>query len=159
MASSSFAFRAAARKRKRLAVSGEPFPCACSRPLTNSFENRSAHKSQVAGREIRQVREDRRQIRVADPEPRRHRRRVLVQRSCWNPTAVVAGIVRAAERERREISVERIALYRAAQNQLMVSPRMIGAAVRARLQRATEFGQREGGHVVGYAEFLCRLVE
>ncbi len=85
-------------------------------------------KSQICRCEIRQVREDRRHIRIRNAEPLRHRRRVLIDRSCRNPAAVISRVVRTTQRERWHRAVNLIALYRPAKNQLMSAPSVIRSA-------------------------------
>ena len=47
-----------------------------------------AHEPQIAGRKIRQVRENGRQVRRTDSKPSRQRRRILVQRRSGDPPAI-----------------------------------------------------------------------
>src|ERR1700739_3444957 len=77
---------------------------------------RLAHKPQIAGRKIRKVRENGRQVRSTDSRPRRHRRRILIQRRRRDPSAILVRVVRPAQRQRRTRSIDRVALHRTSQH-------------------------------------------
>ena len=94
----------------------------------------STHESEVGGREIGKVGENRRQIGGADAEPRGEGGGVLIKGGRRNPAAVLVGVVRSAESERRKSTVDRIALDGAAKNELVAAPGVIGAAVAAGLE-------------------------
>src|SRR5579872_1390889 len=54
------------------------------------------HESQIAGREIYQVRKNGRQVRRTDSKPGRKRGRVLIERRRRDPPAVLDGVIRPA---------------------------------------------------------------
>ena len=70
-----------------------------------------------------------------------------------------ADVVGAAEGERRERPVEVPAPHGAAQDELVASPGVVGAAARVRLEGAAEVGEGEGRHRVLDAELDGRGVE
>src|SRR5437868_3892754 len=63
------------------------------------FTRESPQESQVRGREIRHVREDRIDIRRSHAEPFGHGRGILIDRSGRNHRPALIGVIRTAERE------------------------------------------------------------
>src|SRR5580700_890619 len=118
-----------------------------------------AHEAQTAGRKIRQVGEDGRQVGGLHTEPGGQRCSVLVESRGGNPAAVVAGVIGTAESQRGESAVDVVAFDGVAKNQLVAAPGVVGAAVGTGLQGAAEFGKSERRDLVGDAEFLGGLVK
>src|SRR6185437_10338535 len=109
--------------------------------------------------EVREILEDQSERAVGKPEPRTQRRAVLIDGRGGNPAAARVGIVRAAEIELRELSVDLAALDRSSEDEMMAAPGVIAAAAGSRLERAAEIGFGEGRHVFGYAELLRCVIE
>src|SRR5215831_18354504 len=115
------------------------------------------HEPQIARREARDVRHDRRDIRVRHAEPLGEGRRILIDRGGRNPTPVGVGVVRTAERLVRERAVGRAA-HGTAEDQVMVAPCVVRPAV-VHPQRPAEIREREQRDLVLDAERDDRVVE
>src|SRR5262249_34862091 len=99
------------------------------------------------GAEVREIRKYSREIGTGDAEPLRERGEVLIERRGWNPAAARAGVVRAAERERRKRPIKVPAQDAAAHDQAMSSPCVIRSTSRIEHQCAAELALGEGGHL------------
>ena len=83
------------------------------------------HKSEVARGEIRQRRENRVELGVADAKPSRQRRAVLRERDAGNQNPARIEKMLRAERQCRKRSIHRRAAHRAAQNEMMPAPAVV----------------------------------
>src|SRR5438477_1846662 len=85
--------------------------------------------------EAADVRQNARQIGGAHAEPGRERGGKFVHGSCRNPAAL-AGVVGAVDGERGESAEQTSALNRAAEDELMAAPAVVGAGAVRRISAA-----------------------
>src|SRR6266850_6313870 len=105
-------------------------------------------KPEIGSWEVHKIRENTRQVRIRNAEPGRQRRCKLIDRRSGDPPSIAARIIRPGKCQRWKRSVDGVALYGAAHNQLVAAPRMVRAGVRTRLEGAAEFREREGRDAV-----------
>ena len=117
----------------------------------------SGHESEIAGREIAEIREDQVELRFAHAEPARQRRRVLIDGRGRNDLAP-AGVVGPVVLQRGMRAEEASAAHRAADHEMVRAPAVVGA-VAVRRQRAAEVRGGEGVTPLGDAQFDGGVVE
>ena len=116
------------------------------------------HEPQITRHESADVGRHQWDVRCAHTKPLRKGRRILIDRRGGNPADLIARVVRAAKLNGRLLTVTLAALYRAAQNEVVIAPRVVGAllvvgerAAEVRCSKLRYFGRG--------AEFDGRLVE
>src|SRR5271156_246863 len=117
------------------------------------------YEAQIAGAEARDVGEDGGKLRGADAKPLGQGRGILNTGGRRNPAAIGTGIGRAAKRQLREGAIHLASLDRAANNEVMRTPRVVRTRVGVRLKGAAEIRHGEGSYIVLHAELLRRLVK
>src|SRR5271169_5464033 len=97
------------------------------KPNNSEVEEPLAQEPELVRAEVRDVREDLREIGWSDAEPLRQGGAVLIDCRGRNQNAAGIRVVRAARRQQREVPVELPALHAAADNEMMIAPGVIAA--------------------------------
>src|SRR5579862_1991254 len=120
---------------------------------------RSTEEGQRLRWEVRQVREDRGEVRDGHAEPICQRRAVLIDRGGGNPAAIGADVAGTAGSEHWHCSVNVSARHGTPRDHLHAAPGVIAPAVRCRLVGAAEVGHGKGGHLLRQVELDGGAVE
>ena len=116
-----------------------------------------SYKTEIRRGEPAKVGEDSAELVVVHSEPGGKRREILVNGCRGNPAAGV-GIVWSVDGQRGELAVSPLAFNRAAQDEVMAAPAMVGAR-RVAGEGASEIAGGKRGDVLGKTELLHGALE
>src|SRR5258707_11522606 len=108
----------------------------------------SGEEAEVGRGESGEVRENLGDGGLGKPEPAGEGGAVLLHGGRRDPATGRVGVIGTRAGKRREASVEIAPAHRPAEDEVVISPRVVGARVGIRLEGAAEIREGERGHVV-----------